>query len=348
MNAKNRMFAKYLDVSVGIPAYNEEKNIGRLLASLLHQKTSRVRIAEILVISSSTDGTNEIVNEFSKVDSRVKLIEETERRGKASAVNTLVNEAEKDIVVLESADTIPEVDAVEKLILPFSEEEVGMAAAHPMPVNSQNTFIGYVSHLLWHLHHSIALKRPKCGEMIAFRRIFEGIPEDICVDEAWIEYEVLKRGYKIVYVPDAIVYNKGPETIDEFLKQRRRISCGHIDLQKRTGYQVSSQDLGLLLQSILKAFPIKEPGKYAWFIGAFVLESLGRLCGYFDYYVAKKSHTAWSMVVSTKNLDVGDTVPLLSHRVFLDAVVKDITGDFEKGDRYVLNVSETVKKLSSS
>ncbi len=324
-------------ISVGIPAYNEEKNIGKLLAAIQSQKTSNVEIDQIVVVSSgSTDRTDEIVKDFAKRDNRICLVRQDCRRGKASAGNEFLRVARNEILVLESADTIPKDETIEKLCRVFMDERVGMAGAHPMPVNGQNTFIGYVSHLLWHLHHSIALKRPKCGEMIAFRRIFEGIPEDICVDEAWIEYEVLKRGYKIVYVSDAIVYNKGPETIDEFLKQRRRISCGHIDLQKRTGYQVSSQNLGLLLKSIIKAFPIKEPGKYAWFIGAFVLESLGRLCGYFDYYVAKKNHTAWSIVVSTKNLDVGD------------AAVKDIAGDFEKRNRHVLNVSETVKKLSSS
>ena len=54
-----------MDVSVGIMAFNEEKNMGRLLKALLSQELKKVRIEEIIVVSDgSTDKTNEIVKEL--------------------------------------------------------------------------------------------------------------------------------------------------------------------------------------------------------------------------------------------------------------------------------------------
>ena len=40
--------------------------------------------------------------------------------------------------------------------------------------------------------------------------------------------------------PDAVVLNKGPETVDDFLKQRRGIFAGHIYLKETLGYKVST------------------------------------------------------------------------------------------------------------
>ncbi len=48
--------------SVGITAYNEEANIGRLLQALLDQQLSTVAISQIVVVASAcTDRTEEIV-----------------------------------------------------------------------------------------------------------------------------------------------------------------------------------------------------------------------------------------------------------------------------------------------
>jgi biofilm PGA synthesis N-glycosyltransferase PgaC len=69
-------------LTVGICAYNEEKNLGKLLAQTLAQKLGHAYIKEIFVVSSaSTDKTDEIVGRFMKADPRVKLLIEPERRG---------------------------------------------------------------------------------------------------------------------------------------------------------------------------------------------------------------------------------------------------------------------------
>ena len=88
-----------ISVSIGIPAYNEEKNIGRLLTAILNQKTYYVNIDEVVVISSgSTDRTNIIVDDFVRKDSRIVLIKQRRREGKASAINEFLKVTRNEVL----------------------------------------------------------------------------------------------------------------------------------------------------------------------------------------------------------------------------------------------------------
>ncbi|MHA1471371.1 MAG: glycosyltransferase, partial [Candidatus Asgardarchaeia archaeon] len=217
-----------MDVSIGICAYNEEKNIGKIINALLKQRIHVAKIKEIIIVSSgSTDNTNIIVNAYAKKYDKVKLFIQKKREGKASAINIFLKNAIGEILVLESADTIPLPNTIENLVLPFIDQKIGMTGGRPIPVNDKRTILGYTIHLLWTLHHLISIshpENPKFGEIIAFRKgIVKRVPKKTVVDEAWIQAMVAKKGFKFKYVPSAIVLNKGPETVSDFLRQRRRI-----------------------------------------------------------------------------------------------------------------------------
>jgi cellulose synthase/poly-beta-1,6-N-acetylglucosamine synthase-like glycosyltransferase len=291
-----------VSVSVCIPAYNEEDNIANLLFSLINQIGRNFEITQIVVVSSgSTDKTADISEDLSRKDSRICVIKQDKREGKVSAINEFLRVATSDIIVLESADTIPGKHTIEQLCLPLKNPKIGMVGAHPIPTNNENSFMGYVSHLEWALHHRIAMRSPKCGELVAFRKVFGKIP-NTAVDEAWIEYAISSRNYHILYVPQAIVYNRGPETISDLVKQRRRIACGHLDLKSRTRFDVSSSSLFTVLPAILEVLPKKKTKELVFFVSAFVLEAYCRLLGYFDYYTKKERHTVWEVSKSTKRL----------------------------------------------
>jgi len=287
--------------SLGVFAYNEEKNIGKLLEAILNQKLNQVEIEEIFVVGDGcTDRTIPIADSFAKKDKRIKVIDKKKREGKVSIVNLFLKEAKNDILVMESGDTIPAKDTVENLVKPFSNPKVGMTGVRPVPVDNPKTFMGFTAHLLWELHHQISFKNPKMGEMVAFRKVFNEIPPT-AVDEAYIEGLLKNRGYQIVYQPEAIVYNKGAENISDFLRQRRRITWGHLHLKKETGYQVSTTNPFKTFFLILKNF--KFSPRYLFFTPAAIfLEGLGRFLGWWDYKIKKKNHIIWEVAKSTKEL----------------------------------------------
>ena len=292
-----------INCSMGIMAHNEEGNIGRLLEALVNQRVRNVVLTEIVVVASGcTDNTEAIVLDWGKRDSRIQLITQEKRAGKAVAINEYLPKAKERIIVLCSADLLPDADALERLVAPFADSEIGMTTSHPVPVNDARRFMGFAAHMLWGLHHAINLTCFKSGEMIAFRKIFERIPYHTAVDEASIEPVVRGQGYGVRYVADAIVRNKGPETMNDFLRQRRRIYAGHLAVRDTLGYTVSTMSARKIFGVMLRNLDWR-PKQFAWTWSVVAIEAYGRLLGIRDYK-KRRNHAVWEIATSTKQLEM--------------------------------------------
>jgi poly-beta-1,6-N-acetyl-D-glucosamine synthase len=288
-------------ISIGVMIFNEEGNIRELLDNVIHQTVNKY-IYEIIVVSSgSTDKSNDIVEKFCKTDKRIKLITERKRKGKSHAVNIFLAQAKQMILVLVSADVILKRDTLEKLIKPLEENEIGIVGSHPIPTNDPYTFFGYTSHLLWRLHHEISLTKPKMGEMISFRKVFHKIPALSAVDEVNIESVIRGQGYKAKYAPDAIIYNKGPENLKEFISSRRRIFYGHLATKYEYSYEVSTLNSLSIFLLLFKNF---KPTwrNIIWLPIIICLEAYSRFRGFLDYKYNLKKHTIWDVTPSTKKI----------------------------------------------
>ncbi|NJN54717.1 MAG: glycosyltransferase [Anaerolineae bacterium] len=279
--------------------------MAKLLQRILEQDLQTVVITEIIVVASGcTDRTEHIVQELAAHESQIRLLIQEKREGKASAMNFFIREAQEDVLILCSADLLPAVDAVERLLSPFADPEAGMTGCHPVPVNDPATFMGFAVHLQWRLHHALNMAGGfKGGEMVGFRRVFQRIPMHTAVDEASIEPIVRGQGFRVHYCPDALVANKGPETVSDFLRQRRRIYAGHLDLQKLLGYQVSTMSGWKMISLLLKNMEWR-PRPFVWTWAVVGLEVYGRLLGFYDYKTGAKNHTIWEIATTTKELEV--------------------------------------------
>ncbi len=298
---------EFIGCSIGIMAYNEEANIARTLQSVLDQIGPNVRIQEVIVVASGcTDRTVPIVSEMAQHEPRIRLCVQEKREGKASAINVFLKEATSPVVVLIGADVIPEAFAIENLCAPFKDPKIGMVGGRPVPVNDVNTFMGHAVHLLWRLHDRVARVHPKLGEVISFRNVISGIPTDSAVDEISIQALISQLGYQLIYRPDCIVYNKGPVTIRDFLKQRRRIYAGHLKVLQQQNYEASTMKVTPIARQLIacRHFALSTPRQVMWTVGAIALEGYARIQGYFDYR-RKREHHIWQAVESTKDLEAG-------------------------------------------
>ena len=289
-----------LRCSVGITAYNEQDNIGPLLDAMIDQHLHDVEISEIIVVASGcTDNTVPIVRSFAERDPRVKLIEQPERRGKTSAINLFLAAANEDILVLESGDTLPHENTIENLVRVFQDPTVGMTGAHKIPVNTPDHLVGLFTHLRLRMEHELCLDIPRLGEMIAFRRVLDQLPPDVAMDEAFVEAIVIEHDLRVIYSPDAIVYNTGPDTVSDFVRQRRRNHAGHLYLQHKYGHQVSSLQNNRVAKIALReawgAFRLV----YTLFFLA-VLEGWSRVLGWYDYAIKRDRHVVWDMAMTQK------------------------------------------------
>jgi biofilm PGA synthesis N-glycosyltransferase PgaC len=279
-----------MNVIAGIMAYNEEKTIGKLLDKLIHEPL----INEVCVVASGcTDKTVEIVQKYP-----VRLIIESKRTGKANAINLFLKSTRSDIVVLNSADCIPSVFCFKYLLSELNKPEIGIVGSHHIPVNSTHKLMGKISHILWRLHHLMALEYPKVCEIIAFKRVIDNIDSSTLTDEAEIERKLVKLGYKVGYAPMAIEFNKGPETASDFIKQRKRVYLGHLRL-KENGYQVATMKTLLLLKASFKM----GSKSIIPLIIAIALEAKARREALIDYKKGNYKSATWDMVTSTKEVN---------------------------------------------
>ena len=287
--------------SVGITAYNEEANIGRLLQAMIDQRLYEVEIAEIIVVASGcTDRTEEIVRQYMTRDPRIQLHVQERREGKTSAINVFLRHAGEKVCVLESGDTLPREDTIEKMVSMFRDPAVGMTGAQKVAVNTPDHVVGVLSHLRLQMEHQLCLEIPRLGELIAFRKIFDQMPPDVAMDEAFVEAFVIRRGMQVRYAPEAVVYNMGPETVSDFVKQRRRNYAGHLYLKDKYDYQVSS-----LQNRRVARIALEEVWGAIRLVGTLgilaVLEVYSRLLGTWDYRVKKRKHVVWDMAWTTKD-----------------------------------------------
>ncbi len=299
--------------SVVVPTHNDGPNMGSLLERLLAEPD----VGEVLVVASACDDETVPIALEAATGSggRVRVYVEAERSGKAAAVNFGFSQATMPVGVVVSGDVLPAPGAIGRLVAAVDAPGVGLAGGRPVPVNPESTFVGHAVHLMWRLHHRVALNRPKIGEAIAMRReAVVPLPADSSVDEPWFQALLEAAGWSSAYVPDAVIYNRGPGTARDFVKQRRQVHTGNLWLHRRQSYKVPSLR-PLLLVSELRRDLLDDPQRLrpirvAWTAGAVGMEAWARIGARADFMRGKEKHV-WDMVESAKAPAAG------SHRLGL-------------------------------
>jgi len=231
-----------LPFTVGICAYNEEWNIGKLLDNIIHEQ-NLPHDAEILVVCSGCqDNTARIVQQAKKRDSRVRLIEEPVRLGKARAVNRILSEARGKNIIFISADVTPKPNCLMALVRAMDDSAIGISCGKPSPIRRGSASIRRVVETLWGFHNWQLERLNHRGILMHASEVFcirsgmvYAIPENTINDDAYLAVATKDRGFKIKFVPDSQVDVYGPQTFSDYMMQRRRIIAGHFQIRRTTG-----------------------------------------------------------------------------------------------------------------
>lgn len=226
-----------VSVSVGVCAYNEADHVHGLLESLLSQPVPEpFAIQEILVVASGcTDGTEGVVRRMADHDPRIQLISEPERRGKASALNRVLETYRGDVLVLANADARLAPDALASLLPAFLEFPELWVACGAAFADGHHTLPSAIEAVLWDLHNRMLSVRSArnldnhcCDELMAMRRGFvESLPPDLINDGAYLGVLAGLSGQTVRFCEAARVHVATPRTVRGWLERRRRILRGH-------------------------------------------------------------------------------------------------------------------------
>lgn len=225
-------------ITVGIPTYNEEKVIEATIESVLTQISPEDEV--IVVASGCTDNTVPLVQNIANQDKRIRLITEDERKGKASALNLIIQNAKSNIIVQTDGDVVLASNAINQLVKHFENPKIGGVSGKPVPIIPRDNLfydwtimsyrkIGEVREAatkqgtFWHLS----------GYLLAFRKeALPSVPFAKGAVDAWMGRIIQQNGYRMVYEPSAEVFVKAPLTIKDFIAQKARVRAGYCLIPK--------------------------------------------------------------------------------------------------------------------
>jgi len=112
-----------LDLSIIIPAYNEERRLPKTLASIFAYLQARPYHAEILIVDDgSSDRTATIVSAFKQKYPSLRLISNGGNRGKGYSVRHGMLEAHGEITLFTDADLSTPIEEADKLLAALRDE----------------------------------------------------------------------------------------------------------------------------------------------------------------------------------------------------------------------------------
>ncbi|HWA55709.1 MAG TPA: glycosyltransferase family 2 protein [Gemmatimonadales bacterium] len=140
------------EISIVVPAYNEERNIRRTVESLLALDYPADRRQIVVISDASTDSTDQIVSEYA--DRGVELSRMPQRSGKTAAENAVLPRLRGSIVVNTDATIRILPDALKPLIRVFQDPTIGVASGRDVSVSDITVEAnagesGYVGYEMW-------------------------------------------------------------------------------------------------------------------------------------------------------------------------------------------------------
>ena len=108
-------------------------------------------------------------------------------------------------------------------------------------------------------------------------------------------------GYDCIYAPDAIVLNRGPETEEDFLKQRIRVNIGEVNMKRKFDYDIPSWNKKYLMKAVIGT--VKDLGFHPFkLLYAARLEMKARKTAEEHIDSGDADMNIWDQVATTKKL----------------------------------------------
>lgn len=286
-------------ISIIIPAHNEEKCIGKTIESILNAKYDNDK--EIIVVNDgSKDKTEEIVKKISETEPRVKILN-IGHGGKANAINKGAEIANNEFVVILDADSRIDEDALNEIIKPFSDNEVGATSGIIRAIdNKKNPLVWfqdfeYVLSSAWRFVCNKANATYILPGFAAFRKEalkkVSGFSTDTFSEDFEIGLKLKKVGFKLE-MTKAAIYTQVPQTLNGLIKQRMRWGLGTIQVIKKHYDIPFSKKFGAVgLYGI--------PTQLYWYVHGLVVLPITFyqiFGGYYEYFAAFKNFFSFEVL----------------------------------------------------
>ena len=235
-------------VTFMIMTYNEEKAILKKLENSTEIDYPKDKLEIFVVDSASTDRTQSIVNEFIKSfhkkfpsDKRIiKLIAQPKREGKASGINYGLKYANtnSEIIIITDGNAMLNKESIRNLIKHFYDEKVGGVCGRFEARDTQGTSVGSGGNIYWQIEKLLRWGESNLdscihmsGEITALRKgIINELDTTQLAEDFDMAVTIRKKGFRIIYEPEAIAYEPAPTNIIDLKTQKKRITIGTLQV----------------------------------------------------------------------------------------------------------------------
>ena len=212
------------DASVVVAAYGEEAVIEEKVGNALALDYPREKLEVIVSVDGTTDATAERARAAG-----ADVVIENPRGGKIRAQDAAVERARGDVVAFSDANASWDPGALRALVRPFVDERVGYVCGQVRFVNGGGTNQEglYWRYEMWirGAESRLASVTGGNGAIYATRKGAYLIVDPIMGHDLSFPFNLVKRGWRAVYAPEAKATEKMVPTVEgEFARKRRMMS----------------------------------------------------------------------------------------------------------------------------
>ena len=210
-----------MEISIIIPAYNEEKRIISTLNKILDFLNNKSWNSEIIVVD---DGSNDnTIKEISSInDNKISILRNKENKGKGYSVKQGVLNAKYNLVLFSDADLSTPIEELDKMVALANKYNIVIASRNLPDSNIvikqpfMRRFLGNIFPYFIRVFVIKGIKDTQCGFKLFQRKVATDIFSRITIDRFCFDVEVLylakKLGYSIKEVP-VKWYNSGASKV---------------------------------------------------------------------------------------------------------------------------------------
>lgn len=219
-------------VSVVISVWNEEDVIEAKLKNFLSLDYPADKFEILIGSDGSTDRTNDIVRSFD--DTRVRLIECAQRRGKMATLNDLVAQARHEVIVFTDARQEFAADTIRQLVANFADPAVGCVSGELMFSRKEGATARGVN-LYWNYEKFMRRCESRIHSMLgatgavyAIRKeLYPTVPVEVVLDDVYIPLKIVEQGYRAIFDGEAKAYDEVADSPREEYRRKARTLYGN-------------------------------------------------------------------------------------------------------------------------
>jgi cellulose synthase/poly-beta-1,6-N-acetylglucosamine synthase-like glycosyltransferase len=253
---------KEYSLSIVIPCYNEEKNIGYAIENLL--KSTYKGLKKVIAVDDcSTDNSFKILKALEKKYKQLLVVQTPKNTGcAAGSKNYGASFAKTDLIGFIDADSFPKENAIERMIGFFDNERIAAVTSFILVKNQENLLtrlqaieyqiIAFTRRLLGFIEAIYVTPGPLAIYRKKYFDNLGGFDEKNLTEDIEITWHFVSKGYKVAMSPESRVYTVAPSKLNAWVKQRVRWNLGGI--QTILKYKFSFLKSGMLGKFILPLF----------------------------------------------------------------------------------------------